>query len=138
MFVGFICGAFACFAATVGACKRGGQLTSTCTWAPSGLHPTSPNLEPPSNWPGRNHGCNAGSCVLCKHNPNKRCMGNFARKYWVGDKLLAKCEGGILIECIDLNTGERVTEDLSDIRVEARHHGCCWPVPTQGTLLRSC
>ncbi|KAK9825886.1 hypothetical protein WJX81_001066 [Elliptochloris bilobata] len=67
----------------------------------------------------RNHGCNSGSCVLCKHNPNKRCMGNFAKKYWVGDKLLAKCEGGILIECIDVITGERVTEDLGEMRVEA-------------------
>lgn len=47
-------------------------------------------------------------------------MGNFAKKYWVGDKLLAKCEGGIVIECIDVNTGERVTEDLGDVRVEAR------------------
>ena len=68
----------------------------------------------------RNHGCNSSACVLCKHNPNKRCLGNFARKYWVGDKLLAKCEGGILVECIDLNTGERVTDDLSDVRVEVR------------------
>ena len=68
----------------------------------------------------RNHGCNSGSCVLCKHNPNKRCMGNFAKKYWVGDKLLAKCEGHIVVECVDPNTGECVTEDVSDMRVEAR------------------
>ena len=35
--------------------------------------------------------------MLCKQNPNKRCTGNFAHKYWVGDKLLAKCEGEIQV-----------------------------------------
>ena len=48
----------------------------------------------------RNHGCNKGNCVLCKQNPNKRCTGNFAHKYWVGDKLLAKCEGEIQVRTI--------------------------------------
>lgn len=57
-------------------------------------------------------------CVLCKHNPNKRCTGNFAHKYWVGDKLLAKCEGEIQVEVVDGTTGERVVEDLSDMKVE--------------------
>lgn len=68
----------------------------------------------------RNHGCNRLQCVLCKHNPNKRCTGNFAHKYWVGDKLLAKCEGEIQIELVDAMTGEQVTEDLSNIRLEVR------------------
>ncbi|KAK9803940.1 hypothetical protein WJX72_006604 [[Myrmecia] bisecta] len=67
----------------------------------------------------RNHGCNRPQCVLCKHNPNKRCTGNFAHKYWVGDRLLAKCEGEIQVELIDAATGERVAEDLSGARVEA-------------------
>ena len=40
-------------------------------------------------------------CVLCKHNPNKRCAGNFAGKYWVGDALLAKCEAEILVQVMD-------------------------------------
>lgn len=66
----------------------------------------------------RNHGCNRAQCVLCKHNPNKRCTGNFAHKYWVGDKLLAKCEGEIQIELVDGSTGKQVTEDLSNIRLE--------------------
>ena len=66
----------------------------------------------------RNHGCNRLQCVLCKHNPNKRCTGNFAHKYWVGDKLLAKCEGEIQVEVVDGTTGERVVEDLSDMKVE--------------------
>ncbi|DBA98922.1 hypothetical protein WJX77_006198 [Trebouxia sp. C0004] len=66
----------------------------------------------------RNHGCNRLQCVLCKHNPNKRCTGNFAHKYWVGDKLLAKCEGEIQVELVDGMTGERVIEDLSDMKVE--------------------
>lgn len=66
----------------------------------------------------RNHGCNRLQCVLCKHNPNKRCTGNFAHKYWVGDKLLAKCEGEIQVELVDGLTGERVVEDLSDMKVE--------------------
>lgn len=59
--------------------------------------------------------------MLCKHNPNKRCTGNFAHKYWVGDKLLAKCEGEIQVEMVDGTTGERVTEDMSSIRLEV----CC-------------
>lgn len=57
-------------------------------------------------------------CVLCKHNPNKRCSGNFAHKYWVGDRLLAKCDGEIQVELIDTDTHQRVMEDLSDYMVE--------------------
>lgn len=68
----------------------------------------------------RNHGCNISHCVLCKHNPNKRCTGNFAHKYWVGDRLLAKCEGDIQVELID-TSGARVTEDLSEYRIEVPH-----------------
>lgn len=66
----------------------------------------------------RNHGCNRLQCVLCKHNPNKRCTGNFAHKYWVGDKLLAKCEGEIQVELVDGVTGERITDDLSGMKLE--------------------
>lgn len=35
--------------------------------------------------------------MLCKQNPARRCTGNFAPKYWVGDRLLAKCEGEIQV-----------------------------------------
>lgn len=66
----------------------------------------------------RNHGCNLASCVLCKHNPAKRCTGNFAHKYWVGDKLLAKCEGSILVEVIDADTGERCMDEVQGMRIE--------------------
>ncbi|KAL3135970.1 PSII 6.1 kDa protein [Trebouxia sp. C0010 RCD-2024] len=66
----------------------------------------------------RHHGCNRLQCVLCKHNPNKRCTGNFAHKYWVGDKLLAKCEGEIQVEVVDGLTAERVANDLTSIRLE--------------------
>lgn len=78
-------------------------------------------------WSCRNHGCNQLQCVLCKHNPNKRCTGNFAHKYWVGDKLLAKCEGEIQVEIVDGLTGERVTDDLTNMRLEVglRLAGSC-------------
>lgn len=66
----------------------------------------------------RNHGCNSQACVLCKHNPAKRCTGNFAHKYWVGDKLLAKCEGSILVELIDTDTGDRVDDEVQGMRIE--------------------
>lgn len=68
----------------------------------------------------RNHGCNLASCVLCKHNPAKRCTGNFAHKYWVGDKLLAKCEGSIVVEVIDADTGERMVDEVQGMRIEVR------------------
>jgi hypothetical protein len=70
----------------------------------------------------RNHGCNSQACVLCKHNPAKRCTGNFAHKYWVGDKLLAKCEGSILVELIDTDTGDRVDDEVQGMRIEVRMH----------------
>lgn len=108
--------------------------------------------------------------MLCKQNPARRCTGNFAPKYWVGDRLLAKCEGEIQvgyhwicircatscepcsadcagcleralrvhnvrgnvgqhlyvlsrrafpqIELLDALSGQRVTEDLSGLRLE--------------------
>ena len=61
----------------------------------------------------RNHGCNTAQCVLCKHNPNKRCGVNFAGKYWVGDALLAKCEAEIDVEVLDEATQSRV--DASEL-----------------------
>ena len=61
----------------------------------------------------RNHGCNTAQCVLCKHNPNKRCGVNFAGKYWVGDALLAKCEAEIDVEVLDEATQTRV--DASEL-----------------------
>lgn len=66
----------------------------------------------------RYHGCNSVACVLCKHNPAKRCTGNLAHKYWVGDKLLAKCEGNIMVELIDADTGARMTDEVQGMKIE--------------------
>lgn len=68
----------------------------------------------------RNHGCNRLNCVLCKHNPNKRCRGNFAHKYWVGDRLLAKCDGEIQVELINIDTQQTVSDGLQDACIEVR------------------
>lgn len=70
--------------------------------------------------PCRYHGCNSAACVLCKHNPAKRCTGNLAHKYWVGDKLLAKCEGNIMVELIDADTGARMTDEVQGMKIEVR------------------
>ena len=70
----------------------------------------------------RNHGCNRLNCVLCKHNPNKRCRGNFAHKYWVGDRLLAKCEGEIQVELINIDTQQTVSTDLEEACIEVWHY----------------
>ena len=61
--------------------------------------------------------------MLCKHNPAKRCTGNFAHKYWVGDKLLAKCEGTIMVELIDAETGARMTDEVQGMKIEVRPSG---------------
>ena len=71
-------------------------------------------------------GCNFAACVLCKHNPAKRCTGNFAHKYWVGDKLLAKCEGTIMVELIDADTGARMTDEVQGMRIEVRLYWLSW------------
>ena len=78
--------------------------------------------------PCRYHGCNSAACVLCKHNPAKRCTGNFAHKYWVGDKLLAKCEGTIMVELIDAETGARMTDEVQGMKIEVRSlvKRLCW------------
>ena len=58
--------------------------------------------------------------MLCKHNPNKRCRGNFAHKYWVGDRLLAKCDGEIQVELINIDTQQTVSAGLQDACIEVR------------------
>ena len=79
--------------------------------------------QPEDVMSGRYHGCNSAACVLCKHNPAKRCTGNFAHKYWVGDKLLAKCEGTIMVELIDAETGARMTDEVQGMKIEVRPCG---------------
>ncbi|MCJ1461803.1 hypothetical protein MMC07_000402 [Pseudocyphellaria aurata] len=93
--------------------------------------PNGRNLELVFVHDCRNHGCNVPQCVLCKHNPNKRCQGNFAHKYWVGDKLLAKCEGEIAVELIDSPTGQSLKDNLSNYHVEPTVPHCSTGLPTE-------
>lgn len=51
--------------------------------------------------------CTKAECMLCKHNPRKRCLHNFAPKYWVGDEVTAKCGAHIELELVDCATGAR-------------------------------
>ena len=63
--------------------------------------------------------------MLCKQNPAKRCGGNFAGKYWVGDRLAAKCEAEINVEVHDTqrgDKGERINVD--GIKIQARATTC--------------
>ncbi len=57
-------------------------------------------------------------CVLCEHNPHRRCNVNFAPKYLVNDVLKAKCEAPIRVEIIDRATGVPVGDDIQDIHLE--------------------
>ncbi|KAK9793199.1 hypothetical protein WJX73_002582 [Symbiochloris irregularis] len=63
-------------------------------------------------------GCLDMQCVLCEHNPQRRCNVNFAPKYLVNDPLKAKCEAPIRIEVIDRATGVPVGEDIPDMHLE--------------------
>ena len=57
-------------------------------------------------------------CVLCEHNPHRRCNVNFAPKYLVNDVLKAKCDAPIRIEVIDRSTGVPLGEDIPDVHLE--------------------
>lgn len=59
-------------------------------------------------------------CVLCEHNPHRRCNVNFAPKYLVNDILKAKCDAQIRVEVIDRITGAPVTEELPELTLEVR------------------
>jgi hypothetical protein len=63
-------------------------------------------------------GCLDAQCVLCEHNPHRRCSVNFSPKYLVNDILKAKCEAPIRVELIDRATGQPVSEDLPDVVLE--------------------
>ena len=67
---------------------------------------------------GRSLGCLDPQCVLCEHNPHRRCNVNFAPKYLVNDVLKAKCEAPIRVEIIDRSTGVPVGEDIPDVHLE--------------------
>ncbi len=66
----------------------------------------------------RSLGCLDPQCVLCEHNPHRRCNVNFAPKYLVSDVLKAKCDAQIRVEIIDRLTGAPITEDLPDVHLE--------------------
>lgn len=63
-------------------------------------------------------GCLDPQCVLCEHNPHRRCNVNFAPKYLVNDILKAKCEAPIRVEIIDRSTGVPVGEDIPEVHLE--------------------
>ena len=63
-------------------------------------------------------GCLDSQCVLCEHNPHRRCTVNFAQKYLVHDILRAKCDAPIRVEVIDRNTGQPVGDNLPSLSLE--------------------
>lgn len=63
-------------------------------------------------------GCLDPQCVLCEHNPQRRCNVNFAPKYLVGDILRAKCNAPIRVEVIDQATGFPVGEDMPNLSLQ--------------------
>ncbi len=68
----------------------------------------------------RSLGCLDPQCVLCEHNPHRRCNVNFAPKYLVNDILKAKCDAPIRVEIIDRATGIPLGEDIKDVQLEVR------------------
>lgn len=65
-------------------------------------------------------GCLDCQCVLCEHNPHRRCSVNFANKYLVNDVLKAKCDAPIRVEVIDRRTGQPVAEDIPELAIEVK------------------
>lgn len=63
-------------------------------------------------------GCLDAQCVLCEHNPHRRCSVNFSPKYLVNDVLKAKCDAPIRVELIDRTTGQPISDDLPDVTLE--------------------
>ncbi len=80
----------------------------------------------------RSLGCLDPQCVLCEHNPHRRCNVNFAPKYLVNDLLKAKCDAPIRVEIIDRATGVPLGEDIADLQLEVRSRSgllvgrSCW------------
>ena len=68
--------------------------------------------------PFRSLGCLDLQCVLCEHNPSRRCSVNFASKYLVNDTLLAKCDAPIRVEVIDRTTGIPIHENIPGVSLE--------------------
>ena len=138
------------------ACRRGSSSSALASHAQQPPHAcqhrrssaswgsNQPSLKTAESGPAsRNHGCNQPQCVLCKHNPNRRCGVNFAGKYWVGDALLAKCEAEIDVEVIDFATQTRVeAADLPSFGLEVGFleacRACFWRCSFLGAASRDC
>lgn len=66
-----------------------------------------------------NQGCLDNECQLCKHNPNRKCVGNFNGKYLAGDILKARCGASIWVEVVNTQSGAPATpEQLGDVYLE--------------------
>lgn len=63
-------------------------------------------------------GCLDPQCVLCEHNPHRRCSVNFAPKYLVNDVLRAKCDAPIRVEVVDRATGIPIGNDMPELTLE--------------------
>ncbi|GMH36359.1 hypothetical protein BSKO_04227 [Bryopsis sp. KO-2023] len=63
-------------------------------------------------------GCMEPKCDLCEANPRRRCRTNFAKKYFKGDILKAKCGGPIYVELVDSESERRVVARDMDVMLE--------------------
>ncbi|KAF8065943.1 sua1 [Scenedesmus sp. PABB004] len=63
-------------------------------------------------------GCNEPQCALCAHNSQRRCGANFAKKYLVADKVLARCGAPVRVELRDRATGALHDAELDGVYVE--------------------
>ncbi len=69
-------------------------------------------------------GCLDPQCMLCQHNPQRRCLINFDRKYLVHDILKAKCGATIRVELVDKQTNTLITDDVHGLKIEVRVDVC--------------
>lgn len=65
----------------------------------------------------RNMGCLDEKCVLCEHNPKRRCSINFCGKYLVNDPLRARCGSQIRLELVD-GEGNVFTDAIPGLKLE--------------------
>ena len=62
-------------------------------------------------------GCLDEKCVLCEHNPKRRCSVNFCGKYLVNDPLRARCGAQIRLELVD-GEGKVFTGAIPGLKLE--------------------
>lgn len=92
---------------------------------PSSSEPSSDPTEPlptptqlPHRPPASAPGCLEPTCALCQHSTSRRCGSNFARKYVVGDSMLARCGAVVRLELLDRATGAPFEGELPGVRLE--------------------